>query len=1076
VEFRLLGNLEVAVDGSPVDIGGSQPRTVLAMLLVAGGRVVPAESIIDALWGDEPPASAAGTLQSYVSRLRRALAPAGAKGEGGRVIVWDPPGYRIAVEPDAVDAHRFERLADAGREALHAGDRATARSLLEEGLGLWRGPALLEFSHLDFAWGFAARLEERRLVATEDRIEADLRLGRHDEVIGELGELVAAHPLREQLRHHLALALYRAGRQAEALRVLDDAARTLRDQLGIDPGQPLRDLEVAILNHDPALDLVPEAPARAAAPAPAAAVDGAAAAPAAPTRPALVGREGELRQALAALDEARDGRRIVLVEGEPGIGKTRLVEELAATAAARGAAVHWGRAFEGGATPAFWPWLPPLRALVAEAGGAAVPPELAALVETSGEESAAADALGARFRLFDAVVALLRAASGRRPLVLVLDDLQWADLPSLELLGFVASADALAGAPILLACTVRELEVGRNDTVVETLATLSRAPATRRLTLRGLPPVAVAELVAVAAGRELPAEVTAAIQERAEGNPFFAAELARLAADAGGDVEALGAVSPGGDVPSGVRDVVRRRLARLPEATQRLLAVAAVVGRDVELALLARAAGQDIDAVVDDLDPAVVQRLLVPVPELTGTVRFAHALVREVVVDDVSALRRARTHLRIADAIAATAADDDDAAEILAEHLWAAAPVGVGQRAAEALERAAEVAVRRFAFEAAEGMLERAVQLRRSAAGAAEGVQPELTAACRLLSLQRSLHGYASVGGSPLLRRAIELARRAGDDEVLARLLWTEWAAHDSRCDVERSLALAERLHALGEGSDIPLVRVAGLASLGVARWHRGRIAEAAALLDAAVAAARGAPPPAMSMGLDLEVMLLPVPFSHHLHVLVGDLGPPEGEAAFEALAGAAPDRYAIPIVEMLAAAAALLVGEPAWAERAARRGVEADPESRFTFWGRGLQAFLAAARVELGDVEAGLPRLDEAVDAFVGAGGRTGVPVHLATRAAGLVAAGRLDEAAATVADAHREVEALGERYAVPLVLEAEARLRVARGDPDAAADLLGRAVEEARAQGARAVAARVERVAGGLGVEPRPPGGTAG
>src|SRR5690606_3178389 len=427
------------------------------------------------LWGDEPPASAAGTLQSYVSRLRRALAPAGAKGEGGRVIVWDPPGYRIAVEPDAVDAHRFERLADAGREALHAGDPATARSLLEEGLGLWRGPALLEFSHLDFAWGFAARLEERRLVATEDRIEADLRLGRHDEVIGELGELVAAHPLREQLRHHLALALYRAGRQAEALRVLDDAARTLRDQLGIDPGQPLRDLEVAILNHDPALDLVPADPVRATAPAPGPEEE-AGAAPAAPTRPALVGREAELLQAVAALDEARHGRRVVLVEGEPGIGKTRLVEELAATAAARGAAVHWGRAFEGGATPAFWPWLPPLRALVAEAEGAAVPPELATLVEASGDGPAAADALGARFCLFDAVMGLLRAAAESRPLVLVLDDLQWADLPSLELLRFVASAEALSGATDLLACTVHELEVGRNDSVVETLATLSRAP------------------------------------------------------------------------------------------------------------------------------------------------------------------------------------------------------------------------------------------------------------------------------------------------------------------------------------------------------------------------------------------------------------------------------------------------------------------------------------------------------------------------------------------------------------------------------------------------------------------------
>nr|MBO2502366.1 hypothetical protein [Thermoanaerobacterales bacterium] len=173
MEFRLLGNLEVAVDGSPVDIGGSQPRTVLAMLLVAGGRVVPAESIIDALWGDEPPASAAGTLQSYVSRLRRALAPAGAKGEGGRVIVWDPPGYRIAVEPDAVDAHRFERLADAGREALHAGDPATARSLLEEGLGLWRGPALLEVSHPAFPWGFSARLGGARLGGARDRTRAD---------------------------------------------------------------------------------------------------------------------------------------------------------------------------------------------------------------------------------------------------------------------------------------------------------------------------------------------------------------------------------------------------------------------------------------------------------------------------------------------------------------------------------------------------------------------------------------------------------------------------------------------------------------------------------------------------------------------------------------------------------------------------------------------------------------------------------------------------------------------------------------------------------------------------------------
>ena len=252
MEFRLLGNLEVVLDGRPVDVGGTQPRTVLAMLLVAGGRVVPAESIVEALWGHSPPDSAAGTLQSYVSRLRRVLVPNGARGEAAKLLAWDPPGYKLVVGAKALDTRRFEALADQGR-----GDYESARAMLDEALALWRGPALLEFAHLDFAWGTAARLEERKLAATEDRVDADLRLGRHAAVVGELGELVAAHPLREQLRHHMALALYRAGRQAEALRILDDARRTLRNQLGIDPGRPLVELESAILSQDPALDLAP---------------------------------------------------------------------------------------------------------------------------------------------------------------------------------------------------------------------------------------------------------------------------------------------------------------------------------------------------------------------------------------------------------------------------------------------------------------------------------------------------------------------------------------------------------------------------------------------------------------------------------------------------------------------------------------------------------------------------------------------------------------------------------------------------------------------------------------------------
>jgi DNA-binding SARP family transcriptional activator len=1056
LEFRLLGNLEVEQDGAPVDVGGTQPRTVLAMLLVADGRVVPAESIIEALWGYDPPDSAAGTLQSYVSRLRRALVPGGPRTEASKVLAWEPPGYKLVIGSSAVDTHRFETLADQGRGMLLAGDYAGGRARLAEALALWRGPALLEFAHLDFAWGHAAKLEERRLIATEDRIDADLRLGRHAAVVGELGELVAANPLREQLRHHLALALYRSGRQAEALRILDDARRTLRDQLGIDPGRPLVELEAAILSQDPALDLPGQGP-----PSPVPGEEVVAPQPEISTgRPGgFVGREVELRQGLAAVREARAATRVVLVEGEPGIGKTRLVEELAAAAAAGGTTVLWGRAFEGGATPAFWPWLPPLRALAARPGaGGEIPPELASLVSTDGG-GAGTGSERSRFQLFDTVARLVAEAAGREPLMLVLDDVQWADLASLELLTFVAGQ--LVDSPVLVACTVRQLEVGRNDAVVEALASLSRAPATRRILLRGLSDHDTAELVELAAGRAVDPDVTAVIQSRAEGNPFFATELARLVLAERDQERALDAV------PSGVRDVVRRRIALLPEDTVRLLQVAAVIGRDVDLALLTAASGASVDGVLDGIEPAVVHRLLAPVPDRPATFRFAHALVREVVADDVSALRRARLHLAVADGLEVTSGDLDDAAEILAEHLWAAAPIGVGQRAAEAIERAADVAVRRYAFESAETLLTRAVELRRTSAATPLDADAELTDVSRLLSIQRSVHGYASVGDSPHLRRAKELAARINRPDILARLLWTEWAAYDSLCDFDRSDALARQLFELAGDSEDAMARVTGLAAMGISRWHHGIVGEGSELMDQAVAAGAAVEAPAQSMGLDLEVLLLPHPFSRYLHVLTGELDAAAGEEAFEGLAALAPDRYAVSLVEMFSTAGALATGQPAWAERAARRGIEADPEATFSFWGRGLHAYLAAALIDQGQLDEGLARIGPAIDRFIEVGGRTGVVLYRAIRAAGLAAAGRLDEAEQALVAARRELDTFQERFAEPLVLEADARLRLARGDdPDEARALLAQAVGLAAGQGSHAIAGRVEATAARLGL----------
>ncbi|HEX2118595.1 MAG TPA: BTAD domain-containing putative transcriptional regulator, partial [Acidimicrobiales bacterium] len=389
MQFGLLGSLAVLDDaGRPLDLGGNQSRMVLAVLLAAGGRVVTAESLVDTLWGENPPASAPGTLQSYVSRLRRELEPGRGRGEDARLLRWEPPGYRLAVDPGDVDFRRFEALADEGRARLAADRPAEARDVLLQADALWRGPALVEYRDKEFALGLVARLEDRRIAATEDRIAAELALGHHAAVVGELAELVKAHPLQEGFRGLLALALYRSGRQSEALRALADARETLREELGVDLGRPLRDLEGAILAHDRSLDLVRSPPERSPAPAPAATP----AAPAPSTVPPgdrLVGRDAELAQLLAALDEASRCLRVALIEGEPGIGKTRLAEEVGAEASRRGAHVLWGRTFEGGAAPALWPWLPPLRALVGSLPDpTAVPPELANLVSTS---SAAAE-------------------------------------------------------------------------------------------------------------------------------------------------------------------------------------------------------------------------------------------------------------------------------------------------------------------------------------------------------------------------------------------------------------------------------------------------------------------------------------------------------------------------------------------------------------------------------------------------------------------------------------------------------------------------------------------------------------
>jgi predicted ATPase/DNA-binding SARP family transcriptional activator len=318
MRFEILGPTQVVgQDGEPVPLGGPGVRGLLTLLALDAGRIVRADRLIDGLYGEQPPDGVANALQAQVSRLRRAL--------GRQWVEFHPAGYRLAADPQDVDARRFEQLASEGREALHGGDARGAASLLREALALWRGAPLADAPHATAA---AAGLEELRLAATEDRIQADLELGRHRELVAELRRLTTAHPLRERPRAQLMRALYGSGRQAEALAAYEETRKVLDDELGLSPGAELSAAHLAVLRADPCLgpSQVPASHLPRVSPP-----DAAGSGPP-PGRRGLraqltsfVGRGEELGQVARHLSEAR----LLTLIGPGGAGKTRLATEAA---------------------------------------------------------------------------------------------------------------------------------------------------------------------------------------------------------------------------------------------------------------------------------------------------------------------------------------------------------------------------------------------------------------------------------------------------------------------------------------------------------------------------------------------------------------------------------------------------------------------------------------------------------------------------------------------------------------------------------------------------------------------------
>jgi DNA-binding SARP family transcriptional activator len=761
----VLGPLEVTWHDVPVPLGSSRPQALLGRLLLARNRVVSTEELLDALWPDEPPGPAEVALRSLVSRLRKRLRDAGVTRE---LIVTKQPGYTVPLGDDEFDAVAFERDVTTARSLHGSGDRAAASAAFVRALSRWNGPAYGEIAAEPFARAEAARLEELRLTALEERIDVDLSIGRHRELVGELDVLTAEHPLRERLWAQRMLALYRSGRQAEALRAYHEVRGLLDDELGLTPSPMLMQLESDILQQRSTLDF--ESPG-------VTVVQPRPSAPSVEEPPGdkILGRDAEIDELTQWWEEYDGGvTTIAFISGEPGIGKTALAAHLAALAAANGALTLHGGCEEETAVP-FQPFVDVLRQYVAtlpadartETLGWRVGELSRVLPELGGQPDAGVgDPETERYRFFEAVTSMLVHAAQRQRVLVVLDDLQWADKPTLLLLRHLLRAGRPTGPSILAA--YRDTELPTSHPLRELMQDLGRQNQLRRIGLSGLDQDAVRRLVEGSRGvNELwdVERLAVDLMRITEGNPLFTTEMLRHLEDRS-DGNVLGRVPVDLVVPEGVQDLIARRVSRLSAETNRLLTTASVFGREFPCEVAGRAAGLDGDELLDALEESVAARVIVEVPERDDWYSFAHRLVRTALYDGLLSSRRVRIHLRVAEILEELAASRGDSYLVeLAYHYGHAGAAGDRRKAIAYATAAGDRAQEQLAFEEACEHYQRALDILGDLGNAAPAER------CDLLlvlgeALNRSGEGLA---GGDAFDEAVAIARSLGDAERLAR-------------------------------------------------------------------------------------------------------------------------------------------------------------------------------------------------------------------------------------------------------------------------------------------------------------------
>ncbi len=818
------GPLTITVDGV-VHTPPPRERNVLAVLLAHHGDPVSADRLADQLWAAAPPPSAAGSIQVAVYRLRRMLDPSRAPRTAADTLPRTGRGYALRLAAVDVDLWRFEAAA-ARAIAEPASSAAVACA---EALTHWAGEPYADSGDPAVVQSEVRRLHELRLELIQARARSLLTLDRAERAVAELTPIAEEHPFREGLWTTLALAQYRSLRQAEALATLRRLRHQLANELGMEPSADVHNLERDILQQSPQLNPTkahltstppsttgtagstsgprgtPDSPEQTAPPM----------APVQVNDPGLVGRDRAVALLTAAVDRLRTGRGgSVILSGEAGIGKSRLVDALGGAAGAAGVRVVVGRCHEADVAPAYWPWLPVLR----ELAGAHPPPDVSDVLSGAAERLSG-DAGAAALRTYDAISRMLNDFARSRPLLIILEDLHWADVSSLRLLAHVAITSR---APLLIMTTMRADPVSDAAALTEALAALSRAGA-ERLRLSGLHLDDIGRLLAVQIGPTA-AALAAVVTDRSDGNPFYAIEFGRLLETRGITDAAAAALIP---VPDGIADVLRLGLRRLPAAVREMLDIGSVAGRFVDPSLIATVSGRAGDTVLDALDVGVAAGLLA---EGEHGYQFVHSLVRETLYTDLPAGRRCRLHAAVAGALERRLGVDPELLPDVAFHYRLAAPLAAGHaaKAVEHLRAAARIAETRNAFEESVELLRQALDAQPLDPGCAPVQRHGLLVALAAAELRvggmaaARTHVAAAVAVAEDLRRPDLVADAATVLTGAGVWSWREFGTTDERMIG----ALSRCLDALPDGPQAALV----LATLQMENYYGGQAQKADAL------------------------------------------------------------------------------------------------------------------------------------------------------------------------------------------------------------------------------------------------------